>query len=378
MWKLDITIDKDDAFTNMMGIRAFATDHASVEHCLFVGFIPGANYIRQSTNNKVNITAYDYTWYLSVQKVPRDYWELHIEYGGYTEGYIVDVLLGEANSLNVTGLKLHPVYGYEDDIWFYWGPQTTKIEAIEEMAEFHGQMIFTMFEQEGSAYVPTFYVNYYSSLDLYVPAQVTFTSPSDYVKSVNITVNEMEDYNRVTVYGQERYTGNPYEATEESAEVTAGEEKPIEYVFTDVNLDSQSKVNAKALSLYNTLNGISSATYTATLTNRYDLKLLQLVKFSGYAGIPSTDMRIISITYQRILKQDSVTIAFTADQTFDNLRILARSISNDLIQTEKQVIKEELSGLAHIGIGTVTAVDGNEATVEMERSGNTLKARILT
>lgn len=378
MWKLNFTLDKDEAPTPMMGIRAFGTDHNDVEHCLFVGFIPGANYIRKIANNKVSITAYDFTWYLTAQKVPIEWWEVPIENLGYTTGYIIDELLGGANSLNVTGLEFADPLAYGAYTWFYFGPRTTKIEAIEEMAEFDEQLIWTSFDQSGSSYVPTFHFNFYSNLDLYMPAKVTFTSPSNYVISQNITTNEMEDYNRVTVYGQQRYTGNPYEATEETAEVTAGEEKPIEYVFEDATLDSQAEVDAKALSLYNTLNGISSATFTATLTNRYDLKLLQLVKFVGYSDIPETDMRIISITYQRILNQDSVTIAFTADQTFDNLKLLARYISDDVIQTQQQVIKEELNSLAHIGIGTVTAVSGNEATIEMERSTNTIKARILT
>lgn len=383
MWKLSFTLDKDEAPTAMTGVRAFATDHASVEHCLFVGFIPGANYIRQSANNKVNITAYDFTWYLSAQKVPREDWELHIVYLGETPGVFINTLLGgvwygTGNSLNVTGLEFADPLATGDEAWFYWGPQTTKIEAIEEMAEHYERMLYTTFDQSGSAYVPTFHFDYYSNLDLYTPAQVTFTSPSAYITNMNINTNEMETYNRVTVYGQQQFTGEIYEGTAETAEVTAEEEKPIEYVYEDAKINTYTAAHSKAISLLNTLNSISSATYTATLTNRYDLKLLQLVKFVGYSDIPETDMRIISITYQRILNQDSVSITFTADQDFAELKLLARITSDDTIQTQQQVIREELSGLAHIGIGTVTAVDGNEATVEMERSGNTLKARILT
>ena len=107
-------------------------------------------------------------------------------------------------------------------------------------------------------------------------------------------------------------------------------------------------------------------------------EILKFLKKRGYSDIPEVDMRIISITYQRVLNDDIVTITFTTDQSFDNLKLLARYISNDSIQTQQQVINDTVKGLANLSIGKVTAIDGNIATVELERSGNEVKARILT
>lgn len=380
MWKLNFTLDKDEAPTPMTGIRAFATDYNDVEHCLFIGFIPGAEYIRQSANNKVSITAYDYSWYLTAQHIC----EKEDMFIYFTNVYDIVLpiylkkLIGGTNSLNETGL----VYGdcstgCVSEGRYNWTIDMTAMQVIEGIEKGCNMKLHVFLEQSGDVYTPTIYLLKFADLDTHLPAQVTFTNPSDYVIDLKINENSMEDYNRIIVYGTDPETGDWYNKTEESAAVTAGEEKPIEYFFSDAKLTSQAKVDAKATSLYSILNGISATTYNATLTNRYDLRLLQKVKFMGYSDVAETDMRIISITYQRILNDNKVLIEFAADQSFSNLNLLARYLEADPIQTQQQVINDTVQGLANLSIGKVTAIDGSVATVELERSGNEVKARIL-
>lgn len=375
MWKLSFTLDGSTAPEAMIGIRAFATDYNDTEHCLFVGFIPGADYTYKLANNKISVTAFDYTWYLTAQHVPKAYWEVDLS---LTVDYHVFVdFLGGENWENVTGVELANIFNSLDGSKHVWNPKTTKMEAIEDMADVANYMILIMFEEGGlGTYTTTMY---YTQLpDVYLPAQVTFTEPSDYVISINKNENYLENYNRVIVYGTNPSNGNWYTATNQTAAVTAGEEKPIEYVFESSKLTTQNEVETKCDALYAILNGISATTYSAVLTNRFDLKLMQLVKFVGYTGIPETDMRIISIAYHRELNNDHVDIQFTADQSFADLRLLARYLETDPIQQQQQVIEDKLiTGLGHIAIGEVTAVDGSIATVTLERSGNSIEARIV-
>lgn len=383
MWQLNFTLDKDDAPEPMIGIRAFATDHNDVEHCLFIGFIPGAEHIRKTANNKVSITAYDFSWYLSAQYTTRNNWNVNVQ--PETVFHHVYLLAIGENDYE-TGLELDQIGDIETTCPYAgrlnWGPQTSKEQALEDMCQICEKYFWVHIKETSSdVFVPCIYFISPTTLDTHLPSMVTFTSGvasgDDYVIDVKINENRAEKYNRVNVYGTNPETGDWYRATEETAAVTAKEEKPIEYNFESAKLDSQAKTDAKALDLYTTLQTEEPKTYFATLKKRYDLELLQKVKFIGYGDIDEIDMRIISISYQRQLNDDVVSISFTKDQSFISLESTAKFVEEDVIETQEHVIKKEIDRLTHIEPGTVTAISGNIATVELERSGNTIEARIL-
>jgi hypothetical protein len=360
----------------MMGVRAFGTDHASVEHCLFVGFIPGANYIRKIANNKVSITAYDFSWYLTAQPIPKAYWDYDMT--GIPDYDVIYDFIGGANSMNVTGITLGNIPDNYPQKLFTWSPKTTKMQAIIDISEKNDTYLITNFEDVGGgAYETKLYVVDATGIASCVPAKITFTSPSDYVIGLSINENLLEKYNKVTGHATATETGVWFTSTEETAEVTAGEEKPIEFAFVDPSISSQGVLDAITGCHFVCLND-SAATYTATLTNRYDLRLYQLVKFIGYTDIPEVDMRITSITYQRILNDDKVIINFCDSLAFYNSSFFSRQTEAGYVQTEQQIIDDKIQELAHIAVGTVTAIDGNIATVTLERSGNEIKARILS
>lgn len=381
-WQLTMTMDKDDAPEPLIGIRAFATDHASVEHCLFIGFIPGAQYIRKIAGNKVSITAYDFSWYLTAQTVATHCRRRWVdEWTAFS--WIMDLIGGYAEGENVTGLKLCTLNDYEIDCtypgYLSWNAQETKMKAIQDMCDICEKLFWIRFKETATD-VYSSCITWVSpvNLDNFLPAMVTFTEPSDYVVNVHINVNRMERYNRICVYGTDPTTGDWYEKILETAAVTAAEEKPIDYVVEDDKLTSQAKVDAKAAALYTKLQTVSPDTYSATLTNRYDLELLQKVKFVGYNDIPEIDMRITAISYQRQLNNDKVIISFTEDQTFAEFKTLDRSAEPDIIQTQEQVIRKTIQGIANLQIGTVTKIEGNVATIILEREGTEVTARILT
>lgn len=386
-WQLSATFNKEDAPSSMMGIRAFATDHLGVEHCLFIGFIPNRSFAREAANNKVSITAYDFSWYLSAQHLA-DKGDTFLYYTTFTCETIDEImaaLIGESG-LTMGGPVTFPCYS---DWWhrFYWPHDKIVLDAIKDIEERYDMQFMTFFEEDSpnvwssKAYMVGHRIQWphESEIDDHLPAEAIFTNPDDCVVNLKIDETGLDDYNRVTVYGTTFWTGRWYEKTYQSGAVSSGDEYPIEYFHVDPSLDTQEKVDAKAWALYEILHNKSSTTYSATFTNRFDLRLMQKVKFVGYPGIPGSSMRIISITYQRVLNEDSVSISFTEDQTFADLKLLARYITEDPIQTQQQVIKDATDKLATAAVGEVVEIDetGKIATVELERGGNRVIARIL-
>lgn len=386
-WQLTATFDKDDAPAAMMGIRAFGTDHLGVENCLFIGFIPSRNFKREITNNQVQITAYDYSWYLSAQHLADkdDMFGYYTTFVCDTIDEIMEALVDETG-LTMGGPVTFPCYS---DWWhrFYWPPEKIPLDAIKDIEERYDFQFMTFFEEDSpNVWSPKAYMvghriqwPHESELDDHVPPMAIFINPSDHVTTLEINESGLEDYNRVQVRGCTFWTGRWFEKTYESSGVTNGDEYPIEYFHVDTSLDTQEKVDAKAWALYALLHDKPSTTYSATLTNRFDLRLLQKVKFVGYTGIPESVMRIISITYNRVLNDDSVVIAFTEDQSFADLKLLARYIKEDTILTQQQVIKDATDRLATASVGEIVEIDstGKIATVELERGGNKVLARII-
>lgn len=175
--------------------------------------------------------------------------------------------------------------------------------------------------------------------------------------------------NRVIVYGQTD-EGVLLEQTEESDEVISGEEKAIELVFENKDLNTQPKVDEAASYLFGVYNS-TLLKYEAEFKLRTDLQLLQKIKFMGYENIPELEMRIIDITYQKKVADTRVKIRFVPDQPLSELR--DESYVTDQIN---DIIDDRIDEIEEIEIGTVTSVSGSEATVDLERGGS-VKARIL-
>lgn len=97
----------------------------------------------------------------------------------------------------------------------------------------------------------------------------------------------------------------------------------------------------------------------------------------GYSKIEEVDMRIVGITYRRSAATDIVEISFTPDQNLSDLRKLMRSMGADFM-TEQQRIKEDFFiDLTKLAVGTVTAITGNEVTVQLEKDGGYVTARLI-
>jgi len=210
-------------------------------------------------------------------------------------------------------------------------------------------------------------------------AMVTITKGTTDTELISIPTADnkyAEKINRVIVRGTDTMTGNWYISTKESAEVTAQTERPIEFYLEDSDLSTQGLTDAIADSLFGFFSS-GPDTYKAKFEFRYDLQLYQKIKFIGFAKIPEEEMRITEITYSISKLTKEVEIGFTLDKRLSDLKALEKSMSADFVTEVTNIIRKEKQKEPKLAVGTVAGIDGNEATVQLEKDGGLVKARIL-
>lgn len=301
----------------------------------------------------------------------------------------------ELLEFSTAGAQLDVIYYPETDIpkkSFTWNAEITKADAIKEICKYC-EFVFTVKPRENPEGPIPISSGYFVSADevdaeLALPAMVTITKDLNDSELITIPMADnkyAKKINRVIVRGANPLTGHWFAATKETIEVTDKEERPIEFYYESSDLISQGLVNAKAESLLSFYNH-SPDIYKAVFEQRFDLQLYQKMKFVGFDKIPEEEMRITNITYFMgarkpkgpIIRQ--VDIGFTSDKKLSDLLALERdmSIEFELIVREiiRETIKEGEGGLPNF-VGTVIAIDENEATVELEKDLSLLKARIF-
>ncbi len=383
LWKFTGAIDKLVVPSYFINFIVFAKDHLDVEHTIFLGFIPGADYTRATAADKATLNAYDFGWYLSSQFVPES---IRITPKGANPADTIKTLLGGEDWMSTTGIEPWQIRTVSD--WattkkpFIWNSKTSKWKAIKEICDYTHHVFVVKWRKtvNNEYYSAAYFVHEDDALLdtlLDLPPMETIYYPDPYLMS-DVKINDKQEakYNRVIVKGANKITGDWYSKTVESPGVTNGDELPIEYVYESTDMDSQAKTDAKAVELYNFFHTIARI-YTASFKKRMDLELYQKIKFIGYDKIEEVEMRITAITYRRRVAEDIVEIQFTPEQKLADLRKLMRSMGADFM-TEQQRIKEDFFiDLTEIAVGTVTEIDGNEAIVQLEKDEGLVKARII-
>ena len=381
LWKFSGGIDKLTTPTYFKNFIVLADDHLDVEQIVFLGFIPGADYTLATVADKAILNAYDYGWYLSSQFVPLS---IRITDEDTNPSDTIETLLGGEDWMGITGIEPYQIRDVLD--WattkkpFLWDSKTSKWKAIKEICEYTHHVFFVKWRKTANdEYYSVAYFVHEDDIDTYLdlPGMVTITSPDSYLMGdVKIGDKQEAKYNRVVVNGVDKITGTWYTKTEESAGVTSGDELPIEHVYESTDLDSQAKVDAKATELYTFFHTVARV-YTASLIKRMDLELYQKIKFMGYSKIEEVVMRITGISYKRRAAEDIVEIQFTPDQNLSDLRKLMRSMGADFMSEQERIKEDFFIDLTKIAVGEITAIDGSEATVKLEKDEGLVKARIL-
>ena len=387
IWNCTATLDQfyNLDLTALRNVIYATTDHLGASHCIFSGIVPQtAPEIGQSKDRTV-LTAQDYGWFLANQMVPAAYQH---NTAGTNPATVIAGLLGGDDWETTTGIEpynINSVTAWGSTLAsrvFDFDSQTTKMAAIQKICDYCRFMFIVKWRLvSGSYYRPTGYFIDENDIDteLDLPAAVTITAPDSYLKEkITIVSKVTERYNRITVIGRDP-SGTVYSAILSSPGLTSGDELPVEFIENSGAWTTQAQVDARCLELYNFYINPSTV-WTATFSDRTDLQLLQKIKFMGYTrqGVTEDWMRVTSIRYT-IGKgaEKTVVIEFTTDQAYSNITRMYRSNSPDYAIETETIFDGKMAQVPQNEVGTVTAIDGNTATITLE-DGRVVTARVIT
>ena len=380
LWKLSTQLTGTDAPTPFRHLRVIAPDHNDVDRTVFIGFLPQARTNLSGAGNFTSLNGFDYAWYLTSQYIAE---AQRITDEDTDPSVTITAILGGADWAKTTGIEPYNMKTVTD--WatikksYIFDPNASKWKSIQEICEHTNHVFVVKWVDTGTDFHPVAYFVHEDDIDteLDLPALVTITAPDSEFVSASKESQQVDKINRVVVKGANKITGVWYDSVVESAEVTAGEEIPIEYRHESTDLDTQAKADARATELYAFYN-TDSDTYTVQFKQRMDLELYQRMQFSGYADIATGVMRVISIRYGRNAADSDVEVVVTPDQNLSNLRALSRLLGDDFMNTQDRIKEQFFVDLTKIAVGTVQSVDGDEVVVALERDGGLVKGRALS
>jgi len=356
LWVLSATIDKHTVPAFFETIQATATDHLSNPHTPFVGIIPAADFVLATAADKATLKGYDHGWYLTVQYVPSD--ERTTEEDTNPSATIISLLGGTAWA-TTTGIEPYRINTVAN--WtnikkaFEFGDRCTRWKAIQEICDYCNFVFVVKWQDVSGTWIPCAYFVHEDDIDsstvgLDIPAAVTITDPDPYMLS-GVTIQDSPEhrYNRVMTTGYDVAADTYFYATAETQEVTNTTAIPIEYVYADAALNTQSKTDLKAQELLDFFQD-SAKVYRARFTQRMDFELYQKLYFVGYNKIEQDVMRITKITYSRSSTNNGVEIEFSKDQAIHQLRRLTRAVNPDYVSGSRDMMNSDLSDIGLIDI----------------------------
>lgn len=355
-------------------------DHIGTDQVIFTGFTPDTVNRHTALQNQSDVVMYDYGWYLSAQYLPDD--ALVINLGGNRTTWAEWIKY----LLEGTGITPYRIASSTaDDKEFNFTAKTTKRDAIDAISKYCG-FIFVVGWNTSTPPEPIAYWIDQEDIDdpsagLDLPAPVTITWPDPHLVEIpSVQGTPEEKINRVRIRGNDT-SGNWYSATMQTPALTHGEEIAREYYEESSAWNSQAKVNARALALYNYF---TTTTYTveAKFLKRMDLRLYQKIRFQG-SGFPSKLtslgwLRIIGIHYHISGIEKYVTIKAVTDK--GQLSLLLERMNyaaGGTISDIDTIVSNRISAIPMTEVGTVLSISGDIATVQTE-SGKIVQARIIS
>jgi len=292
----------------------------------------------------------------------------------------VRAVLGGTNWMRVTGIEPYKIVstsGYWDTalcpaVPFMFGSKDKKFDAIKRLGKYLRYiMLIKPRDIGGGNYVPALYFVPETSMDdpvngLDLPAAATITGPSDPYLAAPITLeqNGESQVDLVRVACQD-LNGVWLESKLQNSRVSAGEGPYREFYDEPQDIATQTDLDAYCQDIFN-LYSSRGATWQATLVDRSDLELYQLLTITGYGTkIPDGTYRIIKISYEYGCAVNKVQISFMLASAFSTLLRIGR-IYTDSITEIQRIVKHELDKIQDTELGTCVSNDGITVTYETE------------
>ena len=396
-WQLESRLVDISIPTNYSDVLVKLEDHSGNNKIVFCGITgPDESYKLKLVEESVDIYAYDLRWFLSRQFVPES--QLILASTDSVIGYIED-LLGGSDWATVTGLEPYKIRIPDPAITkkeFIFNPNTSKLDAITEIAEYYNCIFEVKWRNTGTEKSPNWMTSAYfirsseidddiNGLDLPSPAVLAKTDND----TIEITVANSSDdkYNRIIAMGCDS-SGTWYKGVVESPNVTDGTARPREYMeYPSPHVVSQATADQRASELYALFN-FPVKRISARLAKRHDLELYQLIKFDewseyadalytvGMAGV--NWVRIVEISHVRSATNSEVNIVCVPDRDLSQSRLKAYSVTPNTVDDTESIVMDALSSMASAEIGIAAdAVLGSSITTVALNRGGTITAKLL-
>jgi len=382
--KIDVTINGYYALTTTSDQYAYytTTDHLGVTQAIFIGVIPTSGVEFNPADNKTRLSGYGLGFYQTQQILPDQF--LH-NYASQNPAITVRGLIGADEWAGLGGINpynIMPVVAWGDTLntkVFDFSRTDIIKAAIQQITDYTRHVYLVQSFLVSGNPVNRAYFVHEDDIDIYLdlPAPVTITAPSAYCDTgVTCDWKGEEAYNQILVIGRDP-VGNTFSGIYSSPDVIQGNIPPRTYIENSGSWTTQAQVTARALELYG-FYGTAASVYSATLSDRTDLRLLQKIKFSGYTGISSDWMRITNIQYKIGPEvEKSVTIQFTSDAKFSNMRRMYRSMLPDPVSEMQSVFNDSMSNVPGNDVGTVTTLNGDGTALITLEDGRQVTSRVF-
>jgi hypothetical protein len=209
-----------------------------------------------------------------------------------------------------------------------------------------------------------------------VAAPVTIAQSDNFVESVTVVDNRDERKNQVRVAGMTVGVEGVWEVdTEQTAARAAEEELAIQLNVNRPDLEDSAECHTVTAALL-AATSVAPTTYMVKMNQRVDLDLYQGIYFTGFTMLPTDKMRIIGIEYHKDLTGTWVLAECVLDSDLSSMylqRSLVQIVTATTRAIARQVVKDEVPENL---VGQITALDGDEATVQLETDGRSIIARV--
>jgi hypothetical protein len=399
LWSMDAEIIGLDTPTYFRHLTVTMRDHLDVDHVVFYGFVIRSSAQRQAGVAMTVLSGYDYGWYLTQQY---GLW-MHLQpwtgYGGedFPEvneetlpNELICRLLGwtpdGGSWVSESGIEptaINPVNNWGTLIPYKMFPvseSTTKMQTIRSIADHCGHIFEVKWILSGSLYHPAAYFLAIGDIDDYldIPASVTIDDEDGFVEAITTIDNQDERKNFVRVTGMTVGEGGVWDVGSAStAAQGAGEELRIELQVKREDLDDAEICQDVAEVLLPIVSDPPTI-YVVTMNERVDLMLYQGIYFTGFDELPTDLMRIIGIEYHKDRGGCWVVVQCVLGNDLSSMYLQRALVQTRTATTQaiaRQVIRDEVPEDL---VGEITAIADEVATVELEKDGRSIDARVGT
>lgn len=399
----------------------YQPDYLGNQNPVFLGFFPSSQEnITAVGPEEETLTAYDYSWYLTMQYLPDNMIVMPYspgeDPGVMTPDVFVLGCLGETLALNLTTFLYHPVdtnwnittgiYPYAINIppWsdistpaasqILFTKNTTKAKAIETICNKLGWLLYVRWLVISGTWTPCAWFINEANIDLPtvsgglgLPAMVNLTNPITAVSPpissnlcwflsspIDMTHQGDDQYNFVMVRfmqadGADWSQGSAwYSNVYHPVYNPTGTIKRVEYTEDSETITTYADANTRAAAILN-YHGLGIITWKMSFNLRSDLQLLQRINIAGYSaaiqgGVPDGVYRIIDISTE--LDQgnsvNAVSVSIISESNFETYLGLNKIFLNqtyevqNIVQSVQNNKPDPLTGTVLSRSGTVLKV----------------------